>query len=147
MPYLSKITKENLPDTKCPGVYYLRYKPNRKFASVSRANGEDKKGTIYIGKSQNLRERLWALYRVIFEPGLDRGHVAANRYIRSRALLTAFPPSSLWLEWNITENCDEEEKIRQKAYMDKYGELPPLNYGAPYDSLAKEMGDPKYKGC
>ena len=87
------------------------------------------------------------LHRVIFYPLKDQGHVAAYRYIRSKALHTAFPPGSLWVKWSMAANCDQEEKIKQKKYIDKFGELPSLNYDAPYDSLAKEMGKPIYKGC
>ena len=47
MPYLREITKGKLPDPKCSGVHFLKYKPAGKFASVSRANEEDKKGIIY----------------------------------------------------------------------------------------------------
>lgn len=139
--FLCECDRNNLPQR--PGIYRIHHRPNRKVAPICRTAGEDLRGIIYIGKSDNLRQRIWTFRKVVFDDFVvTEGHVAANRYVRIRSLHRTFPPSSLWFEFEEVDDCKEAEKEALLKYIGEFGEVPPLNYSSACDSLAPEMGNP-----
>ncbi len=139
---LHELEKKDIPTAS--GIYTVRFWKDGHFVPIGRAAGTDNGGIIYIGKSQNLQKRIWLFRRVVFDVSkIIKGHVAANRYVRIARINNTFPPQNLWIEWDLEADCKTAEADRLMAYLNKYAELPPLNYGAPYDSLADELGVPQ----
>ncbi len=139
---IHELKKNEIPTAS--GIYRIRFWNDGGFVPVCRAAKKDSDGIIYIGTSQNLQKRIWMFRRVIFNDYVvTQGHVAANRYVRVEAIHKTFPPQNLWFEWNEVADYEVAEADELMAYMKKYAELPPLNYGAPYNSLSDKLGAPQ----
>lgn len=137
------------------GVYIIRAKNwGGTFHRISRLNGIDNQGVVYIGKSKRLRYRVQTFRNVIFrstedKDGLQQGHVAANRYTRIRSIGDAVPAQRLWVQIysyygnQAIQMAGRQEKILLRDYMRNFGEVPPLNFSAPYHSTHDEWGEPE----
>ena len=111
------------------GVYRLiglatenRFKP----AAISRACGEDASGTLYVGESGWLNERLNQLRRSLH--GEDT-HGASDMWRQSELLKSTFPSNKLGVSMLFTDvlmhGFVERDIIR--AYLNSFGDTPPLN--------------------
>ena len=88
-------------------------------ATLSRLCGQDTTGTLYIGYASSLNKRL---------NQLRQGSHNAVRMLRSVPLLK-FPSKSLaiaFLFTGLAARAVERDLIR--AYMNSFGDTPPLNY-------------------
>lgn len=114
------------------GVYEIRWALEGAPQPISRANGTDCSGCLYIGKSQNLKNRLKR-----FRNGIRRaakGH--ANRNIHSGALTYSyydfkrkFRPEQLQARYARLSK-DEIDRAEGKLiliYVRTYLDKPPLN--------------------
>lgn len=95
-------------------------------ATICRLQGEDRHGTLYIGKSGWLNERLNQFRRSLESEGTHR---AAVTWRRCATLRTRFPLSRLGIGLLYTaadmEGFIESDLIR--AYLNTFGDTPPLN--------------------
>lgn len=69
---------KNIPE--CGDVYFIYSYNNKSPVKINRVLGVDKEGVLYIGKSENLRERLRMLWRVL-NPNLKAtAHTFGTKY-------------------------------------------------------------------
>jgi len=96
-------------------------------APIGRVCGEDIYGTLYIGKSGWLNERLNQFRRSLES---EKTHLAAVAWRNCETLKRRFPLSKLGvglLSTNVNmEAVVEFDLIR--AYLNTFGDTPPLNY-------------------
>ena len=108
------------------GVYQMRWASSGKPRPISRADGVDESGMLYIGKASNLKRRLKALRRGIIE---ERDfHTAAYTYMWDN-FRRKFKPDQLEVHWaNVTkdETLDYEADL-MGDYIKKFIDTPPLN--------------------
>lgn len=108
-----------------PGVYEIRCHGKE----VCRALDADPNGILDIGESKHLRRRLEDFLRCASHKGVA-GHMAGWRYSYLN-FKRYFPLADLQFRWaalESKENAVEAESKRMLSYLDKFGELPPLNY-------------------
>jgi hypothetical protein len=95
-------------------------------AAISRACGEDVSGTLYVGESRWLNERLNQFRRSL--RGEDT-HGASRLWRQSMTLKSKFPSNQLGIATFFTRvrmhEVIESDLIR--AYLDSFGDTPPLN--------------------
>lgn len=108
-----------------PGAYVLGLKRNGRPATIYRLLGIDKSGTLDIGQTTNLKVRLHKLWRCVSADDV-RGHSAGWRYRDLR--LHERLGGELQISWRNDPNCYALEGATMKAYVEAFGELPPLNY-------------------
>lgn len=118
---------EQIPETK--GVYklvsvdFITLKP----VPVQRVCGIDKDGILYIGESQNLRNRLCDLKKSILEKFKSDSHPAGIQYKTNGMLMDMFSETSLAINYIEIDSHKNEETRLLSEYRLKFGELPPLN--------------------
>ena len=108
------------------GVYQIRWAIDGKPMSIDRANGVDKSGLLYIGKAKNLKRRLRAFCRGIFERRIT--HTAAYTYIWD-SFDKKFKPDQLEVRWAVVseDELDDYEFALLGDYIEAYLDTPPLN--------------------
>ena len=117
----------NLSDvTAASGVYQIRWAIDGKPTSIDRANGIDKSGLLYIGKTKNLKRRLRAFCRGIFERRTT--HTAARTYFWD-SFDKKFKPDQLEVRWAVVskDELDDYEFALLGDYIQAYLDTPPLN--------------------
>jgi hypothetical protein len=117
-----KLSPEN--PWKRPGIYRLIA-----FASktsepepLQRICGVDETGTLYIGASKELGNRLSALVTTHHPDYKGQPHQALPQQLARR-----FPPNQLGFVWQYTETPWHREAELLTSYENAFGELPPLN--------------------
>lgn len=119
---LRTIPDTQLPDS--PGAYIIATR-----SPINRAIGIDKLGSLTIGESCNLRKRI-NTFLGCASGRIPKGHMAGWRY-NQLSLSRAFPLEELWCKWVVAETKEEAYAIEGqelRKYVNKHGELPPLNY-------------------
>jgi len=112
-----------------PGIYFVRWSRNGKAVPISRLNGFDDKGILYIGSAKKLRRRVQELRKGI------KGKVEAHTIGKTIIFCKIFEVVSLseyeisWEELETHENAVGQEWAAIKSYADKFKEPPPLNLG------------------
>jgi hypothetical protein len=95
-------------------------------ATISRACGDDESGTLYLGETGWLNQRLNQLRRSLH--GEDT-HGASRMWRQSAALKSRFPSSKLGVAVLFTKvrmhGWIERDLVR--AYLNSFGDTPPLN--------------------
>jgi hypothetical protein len=95
--------------------------------ALNRICGTDLSGTLYIGQAARLNERLNQLQRSMRHHRPERSHNAANM-LRSIPLLKALTDKyALALLYTGTRTRAVEMDLIS-AYMNSFGDTPPLNY-------------------
>ena len=112
------------------GVYQIRWAIDGKPQPITRANGNDKKGILYIGESSSLRKRIEDFWLRIQRKG--RSHTAGLTYdfytFRKKFKLEQLEVQ--WLELHESE-IGELETSLLTDYVAKYLDKPPLNIAIP----------------
>jgi hypothetical protein len=93
---------------------------------LDRICGQDRTGTLYIGRASRLRSRLQQLVRSVIERCRSSEHPACRR-LKYPPLSKRFHPNSLALTWCYESECQTAEYALLRAYRDSFGEKPPLN--------------------
>ena len=116
-----------------PGVYEVRLIGSaNEPISVGRFLGTDKSGTLLIGVSSDLGERLYKFYHSYLEDA--RTHSEGRRLHLVRMVCEyeekVYPNSSM--QFHVKRIPDKEERLHEeerllKSYFKRFGELPPLN--------------------
>jgi hypothetical protein len=94
--------------------------------AIGRLCGEDKTGTLYIGReSYNFTERSRLSQLVRSVRGMSGNHLAGH-YVRHQ-LSGRFPISRLAITWCYENRARIAERELFSCYRSSFGELPPLN--------------------
>lgn len=101
---------------------------------LNRMLGTDEWAVLDIGESANLAGRIKQLARCTSNASA-RGHMAGWRYAYLR-LAEKLPPHDLLVSWRADRECYRLEAETMAAYVNAFGELPPLNYKANWALLA-----------
>lgn len=127
---------------KSSGVYCVRSKRNGQIQVISRADGRDSDGLIYVGKTGGRLRRRLASFVACAQPGARSGnHVAGNNY-RTKNYSRLFPLEGL--EFCCIEESGAEQRSDLEAdilcqYLRSFLDLPPLNFALPRPVL-RRMG-------
>ena len=114
-----------IPESR--GVYFIYSYNDEIPAKLQRVLEQDKEGVLYIGKSENIRERLRMLWRVL-NPNLKAtAHTFGTKYNANKNLMEAFPINSMFISYKITNEPKKLESELLHKYFLKYGEVPPFN--------------------
>lgn len=89
--------------------------------------GIDNDGILYIGKSDNLRERLRMLQRVLNPKLKATAHTFGTKYNDNKNLKIAFPLKTLFVSIEVAEEPKNLESKLLDKYFIKFGEVPPFN--------------------
>jgi len=108
-----------------PGAYQIRCRGHQ----IPRMLAVDEEGILDIGESANLRGRLGVfLYAA---EGKKGPHAAGWRYNFLGLARRGFPLGDLEFRWAGAESKAAAYSLEgdlMKGYLDRFGELPPLNY-------------------
>ena len=115
------------------GVYRIRCRDGNRVQMIARANGLDGNGIVYVGRSANVRTRLFQFYENARSPQAQYPNIAGLNY-RDRGYSRRFPLSELEFCYVLRSTADqaantEAAVIRQ--YLDQFLDLPPLNFSVP----------------
>jgi hypothetical protein len=116
---------KNIPENG--GVYHIRCFKNNKVININRVLGIDNDGILYIGKSDNLRERLRMLQRVLNPKLKATAHTFGTKYNDNKNLKIAFPLKTLFVSIEVAEEPKNLESKLLDKYFIKFGEVPPFN--------------------
>jgi hypothetical protein len=116
---------KNIPESG--GVYHIRCFKDNKVIKINRVLGIDNDGILYIGKSDNLRERLRMLWRVINPKLKATAHTFGTKYNDNKNLRFAFPLKTLFVSIEVAEEPKKLENELLDKYFIKFGEVPPFN--------------------
>jgi hypothetical protein len=111
-----------------PGVYHIySLDPKNKPKKLHRLIGKDEEGILYIGKSENLRERLRMLWRVLNPDLKATAHTFGEKYNTYQVLKLNFPLNTLAIKFSCSNNAKELEIKLIDEYINNFGEVPPFN--------------------
>jgi hypothetical protein len=116
-----QMVQEKIPDE---GVYILyANKP------IHRLIGVDNKGILYIGKGDILSSstRVGKFVNALNET--ENRHDGGLRF-NLQAIKSVYPLEDATIEIQLTDDARTEERKQLNQYVEKYGELPPLNRSA-----------------
>jgi len=128
----NEIIERNAPEK--PGIYHI-YCFNRNHPiKIGRLLKADEKGILSIGSTKNLKRRL---KQFVYGSIKHSGHSSGNRYgylnLANKRKLGSY---ELKFSFEIKKKCEFRESELLRGYMEKFGELPPLNNREPlYDHL------------
>lgn len=109
------------------GVYFIHSFNDKAPLKINRVLKVDDRGILYIGKSENIRERLRMLWRVINPQLKAKAHTFGIKYNDNKNLRKAFPLESLIISYKTTNESKKIESKLLNQYFAKFGEVPPLN--------------------
>jgi len=106
---------------------------------VSRIGGEDPLGVLYIGRTKNLRYRLWQFWKATHTAsGFLWTHPTIARIVLGRSVRSVMDVekhlgnlSALYSTPLDGDDLARAERAALFAYIQKYGEAPPLNLSLP----------------
>lgn len=111
-----------------PGVYKLfSLNENDTPKHLQRVLGTDTAGILYIGKSNNLRDRLRMLWRVLNPDYNTRGHTFGVNNNSILIIREAFPLDTLAIDFEVQHDFHNYETLVIENYRQEFGEVPPLN--------------------
>ena len=96
-------------------------------AVVPRALGEDRTGTLYIGKANSFVDRVLQLKKSVSPDHETSTHPVAARLADHPAMRATYPPRSLVVDLHPDPDPIGAERALFRAYFDAFGEPPPLN--------------------
>lgn len=121
--------KKNIPNQ--PGIYrIIALDNNGEPVRINRLLDVDESGTLYIGKSENLRKRISNMRRAFSPKHKSVKHIAVRRYQRIKKIEEKYPVRSLVILLELTkdnQSARELEKQELEVYEKFMGEIPPLN--------------------
>lgn len=125
-----EVKEEILPNS---GIYkMIALDIEGKPRQINRLLSADDEGVLYIGKSENLQERIVKMQRAF--KGYDRlkkpPHIAVRTILGNAKIQAAFPLDQICVAIEYTEG-NESAKLMETRYLQEYhskfGETPPLN--------------------
>jgi len=114
------------------GVYIIRWCKNGRPVKIGRLKGEDDKGILYIGSTNNLKERDKALLKSLKNECKRKKHTMAKSYIffSLKEVIKIDEMEITWIELDNRNEAEMQEWLALNHYGKKFGELPPLNLQA-----------------
>ena len=108
------------------GVYRIHwFNSDQTPKNINRLLETDTQGVLYIGKAESFIYRVIMLKKtLIYKSG---GHIAGRRINSLKCLTERIPLESLYISLVQSDFPSELEKKSIKEYVEKFGELPPLN--------------------
>lgn len=94
---------------------------------INRILGTDPEGVLYIGMSENIQWRMGYFIKTILENYKTECHSGGRMYNYSLTLKNKYPKECLAVSYELCDNIREKELELLNNYINKYGELPPLN--------------------
>ena len=121
-----KLFWQSIPPSS--GVYFI-YSLNDNGLPIEsqRLLGTDTEGVLYIGKSNNLRDRLRMLWRVLNPEYKTTAHTFGSKYNSYKILREYFPHDKFAIKFEESKLPLELEKKSLKYYLNTFGEVPPFN--------------------
>lgn len=120
---------EHIPEK--PGVYaIIALDENDKPLELNRIFDFDMSGTLYIGKSENLRKRITNMRRAFLPNFKSTKHIGVRRYQSIKKFAEKFPIDNLAITIELArenETAFDLEKRKFRVYEKFFGERPPLN--------------------
>jgi hypothetical protein len=114
-----------IPESR--GVYFIHSYNDKIPKKLDRVLGQDEEGILYIGKSENIRERLRMLWRVLNPKLTATAHTFGTKYNANKKLREAFPFNSMFISYRISNEPKILEFKLLEKYFTKFGEVPPFN--------------------
>jgi uncharacterized protein with PIN domain len=134
---LTELAKNKFKDVPSdPGIYVVRWSKEGKAVLIGRLTNDDKKGILYIGSAENLRNRIRRLCRGIRQQSAS--HTLYKTILFCKVFET-IPQSEYEISWEKVGTHDEargQEWAAIKAYAERYKEPPPLNLGLQRECFA-----------
>lgn len=127
---LIRITNRNFHITvpSRPGIYKIySLDENDNPRHLQRLLGIDEEGVLYIGKSENLNDRVRMLWRVLQPNYRATAHTFGVNYKSLQVIQDAFPLDTLAIDFEENNMAKIYEKSLIENYRQLYGEVPPLN--------------------
>lgn len=109
------------------GIYKLILTDNGKPKQIGRFLGTDNKGIIYIGKCDNVLDRVINLKKSISQDFNNNSHICGRRLKNIEKFYERIPFENLIIQITPSENQIELEKKQLNEYFQRFGEVPPLN--------------------
>ncbi len=101
--------------------------PKTNIVPVHRMLKTDKSGTLYIGRATSFIDRVIELRKSLSPNHISSNHACGIRYKSSESLQEKYPYEHLYIELHGTKMGVELEREKLNAYLNEFGELPPLN--------------------
>lgn len=95
--------------------------------AVGRLLGEDPDGVLYIGKADSFIDRVIELKKSLSPKHVSRSHECGARHKSHEAISRRFPYDQLQVDLIAADDPRASEQEALATYMNKFGELPPLN--------------------
>lgn len=110
------------------GVYWIySLDDNDVPVPINRILGIDQSGVLYIGESENLKERLRMLWRVLNPEYLATAHTFGVNYNAMPEIQARFPLHTIAIQYEVTAHHDAYETQLIEEYRQQFGEVPPMN--------------------
>jgi excinuclease UvrABC nuclease subunit len=121
--------KDSIP--VAPGVYsIIALDENECPIEINRFLDTDQSGTLYIGKSDNLRKRLTNMRRAFSLNHKSRKHIAVRRFYHFKKVADKFPIDTIVISFKLARDglsAKQLETQKLNLYERIFGERPPLN--------------------
>ena len=92
---------------------------------ISRFFDEDQEGIIYIGKASCFLDRVLSLKKTIFMN--SKSHIAGRKIKRLNSWFEKIRVETMFVELIQSNSPEDLEREMLDEYLQKFGELPPLN--------------------
>ena len=110
------------------GIYTLScVDENGTTIPIGRLLGEDPDGILYIGMAASFHDRVIDLKKSLSPKHVSRSHECGVRHKSHAGVSNRFPYDRLHLEMVSAADPRAAEREALQLYIDKFGELPPLN--------------------
>ena len=123
------LNKENISDLpKNSGIYRIfAYSQNFEPIIINRFAKRDKQGLLYIGRTKNLNARL---NNFLLSSDINKNthnHSGALKYKKKDVIRKTLKKHTLYFNFQVLNEINEEEKKLLDNYSNEFGEYPPLN--------------------
>ena len=109
------------------GAYKIVAVRNGQRIPINRFLDTDNDGVLYIGKATNYLDRVINLKKSISPNYKGTSHICGRRYKKYPNIALKFPYELLYIDLILSEEPEKLEKELIADYVQKYGEVPPLN--------------------
>lgn len=109
------------------GVYNLICIQDKQRIPIARLLSIDNNGILYIGKATSFLNRVIELKKSLSKEYETLSHEAGYRYLENDKIQNRFPYEDLYVLLKPADDINKAEKDMLNAYIQKFGELPPLN--------------------
>lgn len=127
---MKELTPANIQDLDTPGVYRIfLFDSKGKPCAINRFIGSDSSGLIYIGAAEKttIRYRLNAFLRSMDAAYRQDNHSGGKKVKERSVVANLVKNKRLFFSYLESLNAKKLETKELLKYIDKHGEVPPLN--------------------